>query len=72
MTVLARNNEPQGTYTEGYDAGLEDAANRRPRKYRRPTGRERNASFYRFGYSEGYDDGVDRRGVALQSQEAGE
>lgn len=60
MTVLARNQEPQGTYTEGYDAGLQDATEGQPRKWKWVTGRQRNASAYRFGYADGYDDGKAR------------
>jgi hypothetical protein len=60
MTVMARNNEPGGTFTEGYDQGLKDATEGAPRKYKTPTLRQRNAGFYRHGYSEGYTDGVFR------------
>ena len=60
MTVLKRNTEPQGTYTEGYDAGLKDATEGKPRVWRRPTLRQRDAGFYRNGYADGYDDGKAR------------
>lgn len=60
MTVLKRDVEPKGTYVEGYDVGLRDATIGKERTYRRPTGRQRNASFYRHGYADGYEDGLAR------------
>lgn len=61
MTVLRRTREPEGTYVDGYDAGLRDAAEGQTQRYTRPSRRMVNASFYRYGYADGYADGRSRR-----------
>lgn len=46
-------------YGEGYDDGLRDATTGAPAAYAKP--RSSNASAYRFGYADGYNDGVVRK-----------
>ena len=60
MTVYRTRKEPLTdlTYTEGFDLGLRDATEGKPRRVTAP--RTANGSAGRFGYSDGYTDGSQR------------
>jgi hypothetical protein len=48
-----------GTYTDGYDAGLRDATEGKPRRVAPPSNSRANP--FRVGYAAGYADGLARR-----------